>query len=249
MDNQPPDPPLLTDNRHRNYFSREHFDDYWIALMARIRLNEDADNLISGQVSHPLYKFQIENSNSLIALNVRNVSLNDLVIDPVGMYREYMRVLGNSLSSHPAPVPDLQGMQALDGLFAVHKRAQRFIYGTIVATLQVGVSMHYARQVRYGSGLHLLNIIFNDNRLVTTRSLMALFSALMSLRMASSETFELISSFKDSRTGAPLLFSRISFFFSAACVLYQMSPSALYDTSSSLNRAFRTARASQCSAM
>ena len=36
--------------------------------------------------------------------------------------------------------------------------------------------MHFARRVRFGAGLHLLNVIREDNRQVTTRSLMALFS-------------------------------------------------------------------------
>ena len=47
-------------------------------------------------------------------------------------------------------------------------REQRFIYVTIVETLQVGTSMHYARRVQFGVGLHLLQVIRADNRQVTT---------------------------------------------------------------------------------
>ena len=50
--------------------------------------------------------------------------------------------------------------------------------------------MHYARRVRFGAGQHLLTVIREDNRQVTTRSLMALFSALLSLSLKPSETFE-----------------------------------------------------------
>ena len=50
--------------------------------------------------------------------------------------------------------------------------------------------MHYARRVRFGAGQHLLTVIREDNRQVTTRSFMALFSALLSLSLKPSETFE-----------------------------------------------------------
>ena len=50
--------------------------------------------------------------------------------------------------------------------------------------------MHYARQVQFGAGQQLLRNIVNDNRTVTTRSLMAVFSALFSLALDSDETFE-----------------------------------------------------------
>ena len=177
-------------HRHRNYFSRVNFDDYWIALMAQIRYNDDADALVEGLTRHPLVDFQNLNAQALANLRVPVFTLNELIVDPVQTYTQFMRALGNALGNAVGQVPALQNMQHLDALFAVHKRAQRWIYNCIVNTLKVGVSMHYARQARFGAGLHLLNIIFNDNRKVTTRSLMALFSALLSLQMKSSEKFE-----------------------------------------------------------
>ena len=50
--------------------------------------------------------------------------------------------------------------------------------------------MYYVRRVRFGAGLHLLNIIRSDNRQVTTRSLMTLFATLLPLQLKPSETFE-----------------------------------------------------------
>ena len=50
--------------------------------------------------------------------------------------------------------------------------------------------MHYARGVKFGAGLHLLNILISDNRQTTTRSLMALFSTLLSLQLQTGELFE-----------------------------------------------------------
>ena len=183
----------LDSSRHRNYFSRDNFDDYSISLMAKIRFNEDADQLISGETNHPLVQFQNANQPALTRLQVQFVPLAELIRDPIGTYLHFMRVLGEVLAAAPAPVPVLQHLNAMDDLFAVHKRAQRHIYNTIVSTLQVGKSMHYARQVLYGSGLHLLNVIHTDNRRVNTRSLMALFSALVGFQMRSGESFDQFS--------------------------------------------------------
>ena len=50
--------------------------------------------------------------------------------------------------------------------------------------------MHYARQCVFGAGQRLLTAIIDDNRRVTTRSLMAVFSTLISLSLRDQETFE-----------------------------------------------------------
>ena len=81
----------------------------------------------------------------------------------------------------------------LDDLYTVHRKAQRFIYDIILRTLKVGSSMHYARNVKFGAGLHLLNSIVADNRQTTTRSLMAIFSTLLSIELRQSELFESFS--------------------------------------------------------
>ena len=53
--------------------------------------------------------------------------------------------------------------------------------------------MHYARQCSFGAGQHLLQIIVGENRQVTTRSLMAIFSALFSLAMKDGESFDMFA--------------------------------------------------------
>ena len=59
--------------RHRVVFSSENFDDYWISLMAKVRSNDDADSLISGETFHPLHTFQNANSSVLQRLGIRTV--------------------------------------------------------------------------------------------------------------------------------------------------------------------------------
>ena len=190
---QPPtDPPDSSSSSRRNrlLYNREQFDDYWIALMSKLRLNDDADALISGRSPHPLISFQRANLAALQTLGFLILSDIQLLHDPFESYERFTDYLASSLARHPPPVPAFGNLQTLEQDYQVHRRAQRFIYSTIVDTLQIGTSMHYARRVRFGAGLHLLQIIRSDNRQVTTRSLMALFSSLLSLQLKPSETFE-----------------------------------------------------------
>ena len=161
--------------------------------MSKLRINEDADALISGRSPHPLLAFQRANQAALQLLGVLILSGNQLVEDPFGCYQRFTQYLTEALHRHPGPVPAIGDLRALEESYQLHRRAQRHIYSTILETLQVGNSMHYARRVRFGAGLHLLNVIRDDNRQVTTRSLMALFSALLSLQLKTGESFEQFS--------------------------------------------------------
>ena len=171
------------DRRHRLVFDKNQFDDYFIALLAKIRFNEHADRLISGLAPHPLIPYQANNAASLSQLGVFQFTVHQLLEDPIGCYVTFSRSLDLALQAFPNAIPALGDLQHLENLFTVHKRAERFIYNVIVGTLQVGKTMHYARRVRFGAGCHLLSIIRQDNRQTTTRSLMALFSTLLSLKL------------------------------------------------------------------
>ena len=162
-------------------YSREQFDDYLVALLARIRFNDNADRVVSGESHQPLLNYQVQHGDSLRRLNILLFSAQQLIEDPLGSYIYFTRALASALSVFPDNVPDIGNLGVLDRLYEVHKEAQRFIYDVIVRTLTVGTSMHYARGVKFGAGLHLLNILIADNRQTTTRSLMALFSTLLSL--------------------------------------------------------------------
>ena len=169
-------------SRRRLTYNRDQFDDYWIALIAKLRINEDADSLISGRSAHPLLSFQRANSAALQLLGALILTNNQLIEDPFGCYERFTLYLTEALHRHPSPVPAIGDLQTLENDYQIHRRAQRFIYATILDTLKVGSSMHYARRVQFGAGLHLLNVIRSDNRQVTTRSLMALlFSPIFSL--------------------------------------------------------------------
>ena len=42
----------------RLVLSQENFDDYMLALMAKLRIDPDADRLLSGETQHPLVQYQ-----------------------------------------------------------------------------------------------------------------------------------------------------------------------------------------------
>ena len=75
-----------------------------------------------------------------------------LINDPVGTYVQFQRQIDAALNNHPPPVPVPGDLNVLQDLQNTHRAAERYIYSTIVSTLQVGLSMHYARQVVFGAG-------------------------------------------------------------------------------------------------
>ena len=140
-----PDPDRTTSAR-RLTFSAENFDDYVIALTAKLHIDPNADRVLSGEFVHPLIQFQANNVANLQALNVPYVSPQVLIQDPATPYVNWLRVLTTALLRAPAPVPAIDGLQQLQANVDTFRRAERFIYSTIVSTLKVGESMHYARQ-------------------------------------------------------------------------------------------------------
>ena len=93
--------------------SRENFDDYFVALTAKLRSNLDADSILSGELQHPLLRFQENNAQSLRRLNVQWVSPASLFADPVGPYVIFVRQLTDALLQAPAPIPDIEGLDDL----------------------------------------------------------------------------------------------------------------------------------------
>ena len=93
--------------------SREDYDDFLVALTTKLRRNVDADRILSGEISHPLIRFQQINADSLRRLNVMWVSPESLFNDPVGPYSIFIRQLTDSLIRAPAPVPVIDGLNDL----------------------------------------------------------------------------------------------------------------------------------------
>ena len=181
-----------TDRRRsrRLTFTTTNFDDYIVALMAKLRVNVTADAILSGELLHPLVLYQRDNRASLDALRVPRYTDAQLIADPVQCFVDFMRYLTGALLAAPAPVPYVGDLNVLQASQDTFRQAESFIYSTIVSTLQVGKNMYYVRQCPFGAGQLLLRLIVNDNRQETTRSLMAVFSALIFLTLKDEESFE-----------------------------------------------------------
>ena len=180
-------------SKHKLEFSSENFDDYLTALLSKIRDDDNADSILSDTLHHPLIDYQRRNNLALRLLRVPRLSPADLLADPVDTYKRFVDATTTALNNSTGSVPDLPQLDLLDDDFEIFKAAERWIYTSIVKTLRVGLTMHYARGVPYGAGQALLNRIREDNRHMTTRSLMALFGALFGLRLKPEETFETYS--------------------------------------------------------
>ena len=115
--------PDNTERRSRLVLDRDQFDDYWIALLAKIRFNEGADRLLSGQSQHPLINYQQNNANSLNLLRILPFTPQQLFEDPVGCYVQFSRSLDTALQVFPAAVPALDDLNVLDDMFRLHKQA------------------------------------------------------------------------------------------------------------------------------
>ena len=72
--------------RSRLVYDREQFDDYLVALLTRIRFNDEADHIISGEIVHPLDNFQLQHVAALWALKSLSFTARQLIEDPIGCY-------------------------------------------------------------------------------------------------------------------------------------------------------------------
>ena len=80
---------------------RENFDDFLVALMAKLRSNVTADRILSGELRHPLIAFHQDNDQHLVALNVNWIPEAALTADPITPYNNFIRQLTNALLRAP----------------------------------------------------------------------------------------------------------------------------------------------------
>ena len=135
------------DDRHhvwRLTFTTENFDDYIVAVLTKLRINPIADRILSGELQHPLLQYQIDNRAHLAALQVPTYAATQLLADPLQCFSSFMRNITAAIMRAPAPVPVIGDLNALQASNDTYRQAESFIYSTVVATLQIGKSMHYA---------------------------------------------------------------------------------------------------------
>ena len=105
--------------RRRLVYTREQFDDYWIALISRIHYNDEADKIVSGRSQHPLFQYQSDNADSLVVLRILPFTLRQLIEDPAGCYRRFSDALAAALQI-ANPVPNLGNLTVLEDAYTRH---------------------------------------------------------------------------------------------------------------------------------
>ena len=82
----------------RLQFTRTDFDDFIIALTAKLRLDETADRILSGELQHPLINFQNENAANLQRLNIPYFPPASLLQGPAEYYVRFLQLVTQALS-------------------------------------------------------------------------------------------------------------------------------------------------------
>ena len=172
------------------WFTRELFTDYWTALISRVRQNETCDQVYSGTMPHPLIRLQKENQKQILEYKCTLVADAVLQHNPIEPAEKLIKSITNAAWLAKVDPPLAKLWKEFNEIWPKYKTAQRKIYAIAVATLKIGISMHYARTVPFGAGTKLLSIIYSDNRRNTTRSLFALFASLFLLKAKPNETFD-----------------------------------------------------------
>ena len=105
--------------RRRLTFSRENFDDYWTALIAKVRVSDDCDRVFSGELPHPILAFQLRNENSLRQLRVRPCTEEQSITEPHGSYLAVTKAISAALHGiDDDAVPDIVDLDQLRTQYA-----------------------------------------------------------------------------------------------------------------------------------
>ena len=172
-------------------FSRQQFADYWTALISRVRQDDDCDQVFSGSMPHPMVLFQKQNHQQILDYGLTLIAEAVLAVNPIQPAELLLQEIKHAAAQANKDPPLDTNWNVFQTEWLKYKKAQRKIYAIAIATLRVGSSMHYARQVPFGAGTHLLTTIHSDNIRNTTRSLFALLTSLFTLKARPQESFDM----------------------------------------------------------
>ena len=140
-------------------FSREYYADYHTALLSQFRADDDCNDVYTGAQKHPLIELQLLNQQQILDYNIHLVAEAVLQSRPFAPTEDFIYRVKLAAAAKNVDPPLAKLWAAFLAAWKIYKSAQRKIYATIVATLRVGESMHYARSVPYVYGTKLLQHI------------------------------------------------------------------------------------------
>jgi hypothetical protein len=179
-------------------YSEEHFEDYWIQINTIWRGQEDADALLDDTNVNPItiiYDDHHEQINRIYAHHGIDWPPSPLawLKDPVGISTKFL-----SLCTTPLDEDDeysAAAAQAVTNATAHIKswiKAQKHIWSTGVATLEVGKTMSLVRGYNFGAGLGLICALQQRQSRQTAMSLYAVFDALITSSMQPGEDLQVL---------------------------------------------------------
>ena len=200
-------------DKHLRY-SEVHFQGYWVQLNTLIRKNEEADLLVDGILENPLVAMVqvIEDKDTSdplwsISFCVRSLyelhdcgnppgtfppTLEEMDTDPLGTIKDFVKATskgtkgGKDSAGMSVPAAKKWVKTAYREL-VTYRRACKYIWETIVATLTSAEATTVIAGLPYGSGPKLLRQIQHTQQRQTTMALYTLFSQLITMQMRNKE--------------------------------------------------------------
>ena len=200
-------------DKHLRY-SEEHFQGYWVQLNTVIRRNDEADMLLDGLLVNPLEEMldvldRKDRTDPLwdIAQCIGSLyelhdcgnppgtfppTLEQMDNDPLDFIKEFSKATkkgtrgGKNSAGASSPGAKKWAKHTFRDL-VIYRRACKYVWETIVATLSAAEATTVIAGLPYGSGLKLLKQIKNTQQRQTTMALYTLFSQLITVRMKAKE--------------------------------------------------------------
>ena len=200
-------------DKHLRY-SEVHFQGYWVQLNTLIRKNEDADLLVDGILENPMIAMvqAVEDKDTsdplwLIAGCVHTLyeihncgnppgtfppTLEEMDTDPLGIIKDFIKATnkgtkGGKDSRGMSSPASKKWVKTAYRHLVVYRRACKYIWETIVATLTSAEATTVIAGLPYGSGPKLLRQIQQTQQRQTTMALYTLFSQLITMQMRNKE--------------------------------------------------------------
>jgi hypothetical protein len=182
---------LSKPNKHLQY-DEEHFEGFWVRLMALIRHNDDADELIDGYLELPLRKLadledEDDMTQTLFALyQEKGISYppteEQIKADPLGVIRDFYKVVKNTENEAIIAWKE-ENNEALKR----YRKAAKHIYEVTVSTVTVAQATELVGSLEYGAGPELLVRMQERQRRQTSMSLFTLFESVISIKLKTGE--------------------------------------------------------------
>ena len=148
---------LSKPNKHLTY-DEQHFDGYWVRLMALIRQNDDADEVLDSLVPSPGLAIANLPTGQLKAawtaaytsLNLQYPTEETSNKDPIGTIRELLKAGQVEVATQNYVTNNLANILK-------YRKGIKYIYQTCIATLSIQQATEIVGDLPYGSGLRHFN--------------------------------------------------------------------------------------------